>query len=1675
MGSQVDRAGDQFSQMARRIFGALRALGAFARELVVTASGARVAGRAVDSLGDQFSQLGRRAVVGAAGISRATGRMAAAIVPTTLLANRVDALGDEYTELAAKSAIAGSAMGRTAKRSAILELAHVELEEAVLYSAIPALVNLLSILGPLTAALTVASTGVLGLASGFGLLLGTGVIAWGKQLADQNKQRIKQIDAEISKINEQAGAEGGLSEEQQARLSELHTKRANLLSQGKTLTDQEKERLSQIKDKIAKIQALASEQGGLSDQQQQQLSALHTERAKILSQGGKLSAQKQKELAAIDKEIQKIQSSTGATEAEVEARKKRLSALHSSKRELEKQTTVTGALVGALGKLKSELVAVIAPFGQRFIPLITAAVEALPELTRRILESAGNTAVFEKELWRLGNASMTVIPQLTGFFFEMGKVAIPWLRRIGAWLSVKLPAAFRFMQKVTDETQGHFLGLGDSLLRTLKVFTEYGVVATQVLVPAIRDVLEGFMDLLRWVMNLNPGLRRTVILLTTVAPAFVGVAVASAKLLNIADALLDNFGITNKLLPAIAQRLGVLRYAFYGVAAAATAVAAAYVTNFAQIRGPVNRVLIALGQEFIRTARLAGKVIGPILVDIANAFGFAGDNIEAVISSIAIATSNVLVGGIRAAGETIRAGLRALDAAWQHHGDVVTGAIRTALRVGGELRRQLPAAFAAVKQRAGEMVATVRTQLGSFVSTVRSSIARAVELWRTYAPRVRAGLASVLATVRRHAAAVLAELRRQWSLLTSGVREATTAASRWWNEHSRQVQTAVGTIVSTLGVLGGAIVTMVDQRITLLRDVGGEAIRLLGQLWSEHGSAIITTVSDMTKTYGPLVIAFGKAHNEAIQVAGALALVTSRSIGIRTALSKLLGVVVGAATRFGGLLGSLSTLGGYVPRLLGVLRLIGPRLLGLAGPIGVAAAAALTLYEAWQTNFFGIRDVTNDVIGSVKRLLRGDTSEIQGFMDSASAAMRTVWQENITPLIRITRDVFTQIKDAIVAVVGFIRENAIRPALRGIEGLWSIHGDALMGEVGETYRVLRTRIQDFINWAEPKAREATSAFERAWNEWGDELQATTRFTFDTVGSIIGGSIDTTATVIRSGLNIWQGDWEGLHDTLDSYTRRTFDGIRNYLDKWTGGLFSSLTTKLFTPLKGRFKGTMDQIVLTVREALRILTGNWGRNIVPLVQTTRETFGKIKRLFSDAMAFVTDTITRPALRGIMRLWRIHGDSLARELGETVAVLKQKLQAFFDWGVSVVDFFTTNVGRVWSLWGDDLKSTTRDATSGIVTTIRRGLDLMGQAWNAMSDELTALTRFTFDTLGSIIGFAIDGILTTIKVGLNIWQGDWEEALEEIASFGRRTFDGIRNYLEKWVGGLIRYLADNLFTPLVSKFSTAVEDVFNVVDEYAGEITSRIEGMSDAIVGRGGIIPNFIGDLIGKFKWAKKQIVGKNGIIPALVGGVVDKVRWLKSKTVGKNGFISQIAGKFVGKVRWVKGQLLGKNGVVPRMIGGILDKFRWFKRKLVGPKGIVTSTVGKVKGAFKGLSNKLVGNSIIPDMLDMTIAVNKAWVRPFLAPFEKARKDATTEFSKLESAVNTNVGGMKLGLSSPLPGGTESILVPPIGPQPAPRGSHRVNNNRVNITIHAPDTPAHEIRRELADELRIQNFNG
>lgn len=190
-------------------------------ELTGIADDAGIGQAALDELGDELSESAGAAELLQTAIDQLEDAEQDATVATYVLQSAQESLGDELSENTAKAGAASQAFNALSVSSEGASVSFGILSSATLLSLIPALLTLSTILAPLVVTFGALAAGAAALAGAFGLVVGSGILAFGQRRAEQNKQRLEQVNRQIEALEDLQDTEAGLTDTQEDRLEQL--------------------------------------------------------------------------------------------------------------------------------------------------------------------------------------------------------------------------------------------------------------------------------------------------------------------------------------------------------------------------------------------------------------------------------------------------------------------------------------------------------------------------------------------------------------------------------------------------------------------------------------------------------------------------------------------------------------------------------------------------------------------------------------------------------------------------------------------------------------------------------------------------------------------------------------------------------------------------------------------------------------------------------------------------------------------------------------------------------------------------------------------------------------------------------------------------------------------------------------------------------------------------------------------------------------------------------------------------------------------------------------------------------------------------------------------------------------------------------------------------------------
>ena len=314
-----------------------------------------------------------------------------------------------------------------------------------------------------------------------------------------------------------------------------------------------------------------------------------------------------------------------------------------------------------------------------------------------------------------------------------------------------------------------------------------------------------------------------------------------------------------------------------------------------------------------------------------------------------------------------------------------------------------------------------------------------------------------------------------------------------------------------------------------------------------------------------LQVTKNRLRNVAIQIGENVLPVASEMLGyVNSAISAFSewnessGGMVGTIALVAGALGGFAVAAASAVSALGgmsaILGAVGGALTVLTGPVGIAIAAIALLAGAWKVNLFGIRDITDDVLG-----------EVQEF-----------WDAHGDSIVSEVKRTFDAILGYVETVVNFLWKNVTRPVLSKIQALWDNWGDEIMTIVDAMVGFVEMAVTNLMDGLLTVIRVGMALirgdWEKAWNLIAGYLKRTwNRVTSFLKGDALAG-IKAAISIIIAGIK-----------TAFNYLIGTGDGTL-YGD--VTGIFGSIASWIKKTGKSKMSGAFETVTSAIKEAFEI---------------------------------------------------------------------------------------------------------------------------------------------------------------------------------------------------------------------------------------------------------------------------------------------------------------------------------------------------------------------------------------------------------------------------------------------------------------------------------------------------------
>ena len=365
-------------------------------------------------------------------------------------------------------------------------------------------------------------------------------------------------------------------------------------------------------------------------------------------------------------------------------------------------------LKAAFAEAKTEIAKIIQPLGEVFGPLLVDAVEALPQLVQGIVDSLGPLDQFRDSMAQMGEFAMQVIPQVTGFMFELAESALPYLNNALSSLSSNTGEASDLisrLSKVFWTVLPLVVDLGKALIDILGPATRLGTIILTVLLPPLTKAVGILTDVVKVVTNAATEFRGL--------PAQIAVTGAAvAALASTVASAIATIGGLSGVMAGIGAAVAAVTSPLAIAVAAITALAVAWQRNLFGIQDHTRRALSTVesviraalkrvrkfwkrnGDQIVSTVRSAfntvrktvksvltfvwKNLISPILSRIQRAWQKNGQDIMRSASRAFTNIRKIITSAMKFVwGNVIKPYLGYMQRAWNAYGDEILAVVKS--------------------------------------------------------------------------------------------------------------------------------------------------------------------------------------------------------------------------------------------------------------------------------------------------------------------------------------------------------------------------------------------------------------------------------------------------------------------------------------------------------------------------------------------------------------------------------------------------------------------------------------------------------------------------------------------------------------------------------------------------------------------------------------------------------------------------------------------------------------------------------------------------------------------------------------------------------------------------------------------------------------------------------------
>ena len=361
--------------------------------------------------------------------------------------------------------------------------------------------------------------------------------------------------------------------------------------------------------------------------------------------------------------------------------------------------------------------------------------------------------------------------------------------------------------------------------------------------------------------------------------------------------------------------------------------------------------------------------------------------------------------------------------------------------------------------------------------------------------------------------------------------------------------------------------------------------------------------------------------------------------------------------------------------LAGVMSLLGVILTGVTGALGVFVGGPITLLPgliatigaAFSKNFLGVRDITMEVVSTLREQFLAVWSELEATVLPILSQIANAWQGQGGRIRSVASGLATDLGEYLVGELQTLRAIATG-AIAWIASQWSTHGEAIVSTIStisghltegliQAMAMVRALLdgdmQQVRYFFDETKRHALAVWETLWSA----VLSGIKWAVGQLAPIAQGILEAVSGALRSA-------WDWVRSKGVPLVREGFDALVREASKAFGRLTEELPPILRQAVNAGMAWLRSTGVPLAKQAMRRL----GKMAIQGLEYLRtEIYPVIRQAISSAMNWVQNKGVPMALNALRFLGRKAAEGFALFKREILPVIVSGVNALINWVVT------------------------------------------------------------------------------------------------------------------------------------------------------------------------------------------------------------------------------------------------------------------------------------------------------------------------------------------------------------------------------------------------------------------------